>query len=141
MALGNLNREDLRQMITNEVSTQLTPLMNGLHGMTRRLDSLYRNGDKTIAPGYLDLRKETDDKRWQDQECFNKAADEKLDAIATNLSEQRGGNKIKRLVWDAVLILIVALLGGIFVILASDHFGWHIVTGQQHPVTTNATAE
>src|SRR5271156_2732717 len=103
MPLGNLTREDLRQMITSEVLTQLGPITTGINGLTRRLDSLYRNGDKSIGPGYLDVRKEIDDKRWSDQECFNKASDEKLDVIGTTLSEQRGGNKVKRIVWDAVL--------------------------------------
>ena len=46
----------------NEVASQLRPFDGKLSDIVGRLNSLYRNGDRSLAPGYLDVRKEVDDR-------------------------------------------------------------------------------
>ena len=78
----SLTREQVREMIVNEVASQLRPFDGKLSDIVGRLNSLYRNGDKSIAPGYLDLRKEVDDERWR-------KVDAKLESIDNRLNSEK----------------------------------------------------
>ena len=138
----------------NEVAQQLVPFYDKLLGVTRRLDSLYRNGNTQLAPGYLDLRKEVDDERWR-------KVDAKLESIDNRLNnekeqtirdderrlvnmENRDGENLKSAVrrdwwkWAIGLVIVIVLaLGGWAVsIVLSDHYHWHVVSDAEKTKTT-----
>ena len=150
----SLTREQVREMIVNEVASQLRPFDGKLSDIVGRLNSLYRNGDKSIAPGYLDLRKEVDDERWRKVDAKLESIDNRLNSEKEqtirddergkvqkeNEKDQKEESAIRRDWWKWGLgilgALFIAMVGWVLAIALSDHYHWHIVTGPIPAQTT-----
>lgn len=61
-----MERDEIRSYIVEQVAIHIRPLAEELADVKTRLRSLYRNGDKVGAPGFLDMRVEAEDKRYAD---------------------------------------------------------------------------
>ena len=131
----------------NEVASQLRPFDGKLSDIVGRLNSLYRNGDRSLAPGYLDVRKEVDDRFRDDVTKKLESIDNRLNAEKeqTIRDDERGRvnrenyqeNKEQRTIWrdwwkwalGGLGALFLAVIGWVLLIALSDHYNWHLVIG------------
>ena len=133
-----------------EIAIHLKPFSMELSDVKTRLRSLYRNGDKIGAPGFLDMRVEAEDKRYAELLDLQKQTSKDVSTILYRQAREDGkeageaeverdrrvtdkGKRERVVMWvgiiGAIIALCVFITGVVSLILAAK-----VHTGEMEPI-------